>query len=55
MRRATLAAAIVGLTQWLAPLTATAAPQVSVAYGDAPAGDAALGSCARHPGQIAGA
>jgi hypothetical protein len=42
MRRATLAAAIVGLTQWLAPLTATAAPQVSVAYGDAPAGDAAL-------------
>jgi Putative metallopeptidase len=42
MRRATLAAALVGLTQWLSPMAATAEPQVSVVYGDAPAGDAAL-------------
>jgi len=42
MRRATLAAAILGLTQWLSPAAATAAPQVSIAYGDAPANDAAL-------------
>ena len=42
MRRATLAAAMFGLTQWLTLAVATAAPQVSIAYGDAPAGDAAL-------------
>jgi len=42
MRRATFAAAIFGLTQWLALAVATAAPQVSIAYGDAPASDAAL-------------
>ena len=42
MRRATLAAAILGLTQWLVLATATAAPQVTIAYGDAPASDAAL-------------
>jgi hypothetical protein len=42
MRRATLAAAIVGLTHWLVVAAATAAPQVSIAYGDAPANDAAL-------------
>ena len=42
MRRATLAAAIVGLTQGLVLAAATAAPQVNIAYGDAPASDAAL-------------
>jgi len=42
MRRATLAAAFVGLMQWLTPAAATAAPEVSIAYGDAPAGDASL-------------
>jgi hypothetical protein len=42
MKRATLAAAIVGLTQWLILAAATAAPQVSIAYGDAPADDVAL-------------
>jgi hypothetical protein len=42
MRRATLAAAIVGLTQGLVLAAATAAPQVNIAYGDAPAGEAAL-------------
>ena len=42
MRRATLAAAIVGLTQGLVLAAAAAAPQVNIAYGDAPASDAAL-------------
>ena len=42
MRRAMLAAAIVGLMQWLVLAAATAAPQVNIGYGDAPANDAAL-------------
>ena len=46
MRRATLAAAMVGLTLCLTvgliPAAAMAAPHVNIAYGDAPAGDARL-------------